>query len=118
MKNKLSDEFQAKRQRLIYLCRTIADAVMRTDYRNAKEVQVLLLEAGLIIEESTTIDDQRSAGGSIRSLFHKEGFHEYPGPVDFPSWDSDLSELFDLSSLYAEAKYKKLYAEHDNQGDG
>jgi hypothetical protein len=60
------------------------------------------------------LDDKRSAGGSIRSLFHKDGFHEYSAPAGFPSWNSDLHELFDLSSLYAESKYSSLFAEQDD----
>jgi len=88
---------------------------MRTEYRNANEVQKILHDAAQIFEENAPLDDKRLAQRSIRNLFHKEGFHEYPGPVDLPSWDSDTSELFELTSLYSEAKYKIIYAEQPNQ---
>jgi hypothetical protein len=111
MNDQLKQEFFQKQTRLITLCEKIAEAVTQTEYLYATNVRTCLLEESKVLKGISSLDDKRAAGGSIRSLFHKEGFHEYSGPPDYSKWKVEVDELYNLSWLYAESKYRELHAE-------
>jgi hypothetical protein len=101
-------EFEAKRSRLITLAESIASVVHRTDYWDSASVSKTLNEAATILKSSAPLEDKRSAGARIRGLFHKEGFHDYPPQNGFEDWDSAMDELFSLSTIYAETRYRSF----------
>jgi hypothetical protein len=111
MSDQLKQEFLRKQMRLIALCEKIAQAVTQTEYPYASNARACLLQESVVIKDDSSLDDKRASGGSIRSLFHKEGFYEYPGPPDYPNWEAEVDELYNLSWLYAESKYRELYSE-------
>ena len=111
MNDQLKQEFLQKQTRLVTLCGKIAEAVIQTEYRYASNIRSCLLEESNVLKCISSLEDKRAAGGSIRSLFHKEGFHEYPGPPDYTKWEAEVNELYNLSWLYAETKYRELHAE-------
>src|SRR5690349_10925108 len=107
MNNQLKQEFLRKQMILITLCEKIAEAITRTEYPYASNVRACLLEGSEVFKSISSLDEKRAAGGSIRGLFHKEGFNDYPGPPDYPNWEAEVHELYNLSWLYAESKYKE-----------
>ncbi len=106
--NDLRQEFDEKVKRLVNLCRKVADGVLLTNYNYSKNVRDVLLDVAEILVSEKDVDAKKLACGSIRHLFHKEGFHEGPGPKNYKDWDNDLDELYDLSTIFNELKYQSV----------
>ena len=115
--NSTKKEFQSKQERFISLCLLISRVVLQTDYPYAKNVSAILSEAAGILVNSDSVIEKREAAGSVRHLFHKDGIGDWPGPKEHDSWDNDLNQLYDLSTIYAEIKYKEFFTEQDS-GEG
>jgi hypothetical protein len=100
-----TSEFDLKRIALIVACRRIGIAVLDTSYSCKTAVSNCLLRVADTLDSEATFDTKKDVTNSLRSLFHKEGFHEYPAPPSCPTWDNDTNLIFDYSTIYVESRY-------------
>jgi hypothetical protein len=114
----LQKEFNSKRDRLIALLTSVSEGVLRTKYPDAKNVSEHLCHIADILGGNATLEEKRRGGATIRSVFHKEGFQDWPGPKLYKMWHQDTEELYNLSTIYSESKYKGVVTEQDSGADG
>lgn len=106
----IEQRFATERDALAAACDRVAKYVLATQYPDRMAVSRHLAAAGAALNRDRPWEEQASAAASLRSLFHKDGFAEWPEPPNCQTWDADLRMLWDLSTIFVEARYREVAA--------
>lgn len=102
--------FDADRQRLADACERVASAARRSNF-SLPTVAERISAVAVVLKGSYSWEDQSAAAASLRGFFHRDGIDDVPGPPDTPSWAADLHLLDQLSTIFAELRYREV-AQH------
>ena len=109
--------FDADRRKLAAACERVAAATQHPGF-SLPSVSEPIRKVAAMLNASCRWEEQAAAAASLRSFFHRDGINDVPGPIDCPSWETDLGHLYSLSTIFVESKYQAVAQQRGVAGTG
>lgn len=103
----IAASFDTDRLRLVEACERVAAAAQHPSF-SLPSVSEPIRNIAAVLSAPFPWEQQAAAAASLRIFFHRNGINDVPGPVDCPSWETDLDSLYSLSSIFVELKYSTV----------